>query len=170
LAIRWVATASPPSGRSRLTEWTPSFSFRRPGIIAEHSPEFMAQILREAPADREDAIGWLVELNRLTMGQYADPDKARVDAEPLIDEAGWWGVSHAQLAARIVGTPGVEATRPDPATTTIIMGSDDEPNAARELARSLGCTNLLVLEGYAHWFPDPGPWAEIARAVLNTAK
>lgn len=138
-----------------------------PGIAIERSPEFMAQILREAPADREDAICWLVEIDRLTMGQYADPAKARAGAEALIDDAGWWGVSHVQLAALIIGTPGLEVLRPKPATTTIIMGGDDEPDAARELARSLGCANLLVLEGYAHWFPEPGPWAEIARAILN---
>ena len=138
-----------------------------PGITIEQSPEFLAQILRGPPVDRDDAVGWLVELNALTMGQYADPDKARIDADALIDEAGWWGVSHTQLAALIIGAPGVESTRLDPVTTTIIMGSDDQPDAARELARSIGCTNLLVLEGYSHWFPEPGPWAEIATAILN---
>ena len=138
-----------------------------PGIAIEQSPELMSLMLREAPADREDAIAWLVEINRLTMGQFADPEKARIDAGALIDDTGWWGVSHQQIAALIIGTPGLAARTPEPATTTIIMGGDDKPDAARELARSIGCTNVLVLEGYAHWFPEPGPWAEIATAVLH---
>lgn len=138
-----------------------------PGIAIERSPEFMAQMLRGAPADREDAIAWLIEINRLTMGQFADPEKARIDAGALIDDTGWWGVSYPQLAALIIGTPGLDAPRPQGDITTIIMGGDDEPDAARELARKIGCTNLLVLEGYAHWFPEPGPWEEIASAILH---
>lgn len=62
------------------------------------------------------------EINQLTMGQFADPEKARIDAGALIDDTGWRGVSHPQLAALIISTPGLAARTPEPATTTIIMG------------------------------------------------
>ena len=142
-----------------------------PGFGGGPTPEFLELILRETPADRDAAVAWRMDVSRWAMGAHWDEVAGRERAEWFVDELGWWGVPTSHLAAFLVGLPGVTSLTPDEATTLIVFGDEDDMAAdGSELAESLPGATVLELERYGHWFPEPGPWPDIADAILGLTR
>lgn len=139
-----------------------------PGYGSGPTPEFLELVLREVPTDRDAAVAWRMDVSRWAMGRHWDEVSGRVRAEWFVDELGWWGIPTAHLAAVLVGLPGVTSLTPDERSTLIIFGDKDDMTAGgREMAASLPEATAIELGGYAHWFPEPGPWPQIAQAILR---
>ncbi len=142
-----------------------------PDFGREPSPEDLAVVLRPAPSNRDEAIGWAVDVLRWTMGRHFDPESAAVDAAMLVDDFGWWGIPVGHLAAGIVGTPGVTTVSPDDRRMLIVFG-DEDPMAegGRAFADAHPAATAVEVQGYSHWFPEPGPWPVITAAILDIAR
>ena len=139
-----------------------------PGFGAGPTPEFLELVLREVPTDREAAVAWRMDVSRWAMGRHWEEGPGRVRAEWFVDELGWWGIPTAHLAAFLVGLPGVASLTPDERSTMLVFGDEDDMTAGgRAMAEALPGATVIELEGYAHWFPEPGPWPEIAQAILR---
>ncbi len=139
-----------------------------PGFGAGPTPEFLELVLREVPTDRDAAVAWRIDVSRWAMGRHWDDVSGTVRAEWFVDDLGWWGIPTAHLAAFLVGLPDVTSLTPDEQATLLIFGDEDDMTAGgREMAATLPDAITIELEGYAHWFPEPGPWPEIAQAILR---
>jgi hypothetical protein len=105
------------------------------------------------------------------MGRHWEEAAGLARAEWFVDDLGWWGIPTAHLAAFLVGLPGVTSLTPDERATLIIFGDEDDMTSdGREMATALPGATTIELEGYAHWFPEPGPWPQIAQAILRTGR
>ena len=141
-----------------------------PGFGAGPTPEQLELFIRDVPKGRAGAIGWLMDLSRWAMRSHWDEVTGHATAELLVDEHGWWGVPVTHLTAGIAGTPGIAPMAPDEESTLIVFGDeDDQAQAIRRLAASLRGAAVVEIEGCGHWFPEPGPWQQIAEAILRVA-
>ncbi len=142
-----------------------------PGFGPEPTPEDLGVVLRPTPSNRDEAIAWALDVLRWTMGRHFDPGPAAVDAAMLVDDFGWWGIPVAHLAAGIVGTPGVTTVCPDDHRMLVVFG-DEDPMAegGRAFAAAHPAAAAVELQGYGHWFPEPGPWPIITAAILDIAR
>lgn len=142
-----------------------------PGFGEGPSPEFLDLVLRDEPGDSDTAIAWAVDVSRWSLGRQFDEATAPADAARLVDEFAWWGIPVAHLAASLVGLPGIASFTPSETATIVMFGDQDEmTDAGRAFARSMPGATTVEIEGYAHWFPEPGPWTRIADAMCDLAE
>ena len=141
-----------------------------PGFGGPPTDDDLAMVFRDAPADREAAIAWHLDFGRKAMGHHWEEAGARQAAAFMVDEAGWCGIPAAHVTAGLVGTPGIDSAVRDEERTLLIYGDEDGMvAAARDLQRALPRVRCIVLAGYGHWFPEPGPWPDIAQAIHEHA-
>lgn len=77
----------------------------------------------------------------------------------------------AHITAGLVGTPGIDSAVRDEDRTLLIYGDEHAmAGAARDLTDVMPRVKSMVLAGYGHWFPEPGPWPDIARAIHEHAE
>ena len=120
--------------------------------------------------NRKAAIAWHLDFGRKAMGRHWEQAGARQAAEFMVDQAGWWGIPAAHVTAGLVGTPGIDSAVRDEERTLMIYGDEDGmAGAAADLQAAMPMVRGIVLAGYGHWFPEPGPWPDIARAIHEHA-
>lgn len=132
------------------------------------SDEASAVLLRPAPATRDEALGWAMDVMRWSLGSDFDEASAAPACAALVDEYGWSGIPLGHLAASVVGTPGVDSYTPDEERTLILYGhgtGERDISGFEALAAALPRATAIDVGPYNHWFPEPGPWPTITAAI-----
>jgi pimeloyl-ACP methyl ester carboxylesterase len=146
-----------------------------PGV-GKMSPEGLAVMLVDPPANRDGAAENAVAQSRVSTPNHLDEDRMRREAAAAYDRAhdptGAGAGAGRQLAAIAVSGDRTEALAGVTAPTLVIHGSIDPliaPSGGAATAAAVPGADLWIIDGLGHYLPEQ-LWPDITRAIAKNAR